>query len=149
MSDTSQGTGWWKAADGKWYPPRMTAMQITAPEPFVLTIGDIGVSRSWVVTPQGNVPIDQAQISAIDQTITIQKTPGWAVAMAVIFIWVFLLSLLFLLVKENQTKGTVMVTVTGPGVHHVVFVPAYTAQQAMIAKRDVDHTNALIQRARL
>ncbi len=21
MSDTSQGSGWWRASDGKWYPP--------------------------------------------------------------------------------------------------------------------------------
>ena len=29
MSDTSQGTGWWQASDGKWYPPAPGASQVT------------------------------------------------------------------------------------------------------------------------
>ncbi len=32
MSDTSQGEGWWLAADGKWYPPQPAA-PVAAPPP--------------------------------------------------------------------------------------------------------------------
>lgn len=149
MSDTSQGKGWWQAADGKWYAPQMTAMQINAPEPFMLTVGNIGVSQSWIVTPSGNVPIREASVTSIEQTATVQKIPTWAIVLTVIFIWVFLLSLLFLLVRETKTQGTIMVTITGPGVHHVTFVPVSDPMRAMAVKRDVDQIDALIQRAKL
>ena len=33
MSDVSQGTGWWQASDGKWYPPQQAPMgQSTQPQ---------------------------------------------------------------------------------------------------------------------
>lgn len=36
MSDTSQGSGWWLASDGKWYPPTSTPGPPTPPaQPFV------------------------------------------------------------------------------------------------------------------
>lgn len=31
MSDSSQGEGWWKASDGKWYPPQGPAEQAPPP----------------------------------------------------------------------------------------------------------------------
>ena len=41
MSDTSQGTGWWLASDGKWYPPELW----TGP-PEARPGGDISASAS-------------------------------------------------------------------------------------------------------
>lgn len=149
MSDTSQGKGWWQAADGKWYAPTMTVMQIAAPETFLFTIGDIGVSPSWVVTPSGNVPIAEAQITAVDHTITTKKTPTWVIVMVVLFIWFFFLSLLLLIIKEDVTRGSVMVTVTGSGIYHVSHLPTFGPEQAMVMHRNVDQANAMAQRARL
>ena len=33
MSDTSQGSGWWQASDGKWYPPESRAGAAAPPPP--------------------------------------------------------------------------------------------------------------------
>lgn len=33
MSDQPQGTGWWQASDGKWYPPSQAPQPPTAPPP--------------------------------------------------------------------------------------------------------------------
>lgn len=149
MSDTSQGKGWWQAQDGKWYPPRMSVAQINAPEPFLFTIGDIGVSPSWIVTPQGNVPIVEADITAVNHTITTRKTPGWVIALVVIFIWVFFLSLLLLIIKEDRVTGSVMVTVSGAGVYFVSHQGAGSPQQSMDLFRKVDQTKAMIQQAKM
>ena len=55
MSDTSQGPGWWRASDGKWYPPD-THPQYQAPEPPKAPPGPIApflpeqpsiVRRAW------------------------------------------------------------------------------------------------------
>lgn len=35
MSDTSQGPGWWKASDGKWYAPELYPSDWPAPDPVV------------------------------------------------------------------------------------------------------------------
>lgn len=148
MSDTSQGNGWWQASDGKWYAPTVTEMQVQAPEPFLFAIGDIGVSRSWIVTRSGNVPIEDAQITIADHTIRSKHTPGIIIVLVVLFIWVFLLSLLLLLIKQERVTGSVMVTVTGPGFYHVSHLPIYGATSVMLMHRNVDQANAMIHAAR-
>jgi hypothetical protein len=52
--------------------------------------------------------------------------------LAVVFIWLFLLGLLgllFLLVKEDRTDGTVQVVVQGPGFVHGTQLPVASPQQ--------------------
>ncbi|MEP1122437.1 MAG: hypothetical protein ABJH68_00935 [Ilumatobacter sp.] len=94
------------------------------PEQFVLTIGDIGVSPSWVVTPNGTAPLRESQWTVQDRTFVTQTTPTWAIVMAVLGIVFCLLGLLFLIVKENQTSGYTEVTVRSGNLFHVVQLPA-------------------------
>jgi len=88
------------------------------PEQFVLMIGDIGVSPSWVVTPNGTAPLSGSQWTIRDWTQTRQAIPTWAIITAVIGAAFCLLGLFFLLVKEQQTSGYVEVTVQSGTVFH-------------------------------
>lgn len=97
---------------------------LPAEEPLV-TIGDIVVSRSWVVTPSGTQPVGSVTWSVTDMTTTTSGIPTWAVICTIIFVWFFLLGLLFLLAKETKTRGAVQVTVQAPGFAHFVQVPAF------------------------
>jgi hypothetical protein len=105
------------------------------PEQFVLTIGDIGVSPSWIVTPNGSASLRDSQRTVQDRTFTQQKTPTWAIVMAVLGIVFCLLGLLFLIVKENQTSGYVEVTVRSGNVFHVVQLPANSPQAVAHARQ--------------
>lgn len=61
MSDTQQGPGWWKASDGKWYPPQQPipqraparlaseSMVVSAPMSFAGS-----AKRIWKITQTDN-----------------------------------------------------------------------------------------------
>ncbi len=110
------------------------------PEQFVLSIGDIGISPSWVATPNGTAPLRDSQWTVQDRTFTQQATPTWAIVMAVLGFVFCLLGLLFLLAKESQTTGYVEVTVRSANVFHVVQIPAHTPQA-------IAHTRQLVYQA--
>jgi len=40
VSDTSQGEGWWLAADGKWHGPKLRPVNLGAPSPLVPASGE-------------------------------------------------------------------------------------------------------------
>lgn len=86
----------------------------------MLTVGDIGVSPSWIVTPHGTAPLRDSEWTVQDRTVTTQATPTWAIVLAVLGIVFCLLGLLFLIVKENQTSGYTEVSVRSGNVFHVV-----------------------------
>lgn len=105
------------------------------PEQFVLTIGDIGVSPTWVVTPNGTGLLRDSQWTVQDRTFTHETTPTWAIVMAVLGIVFCLLGLLFLIVKETQTSGYTEVTVRSGNVFHVVQLPANSPQAVAHARQ--------------
>src|SRR5262245_23021640 len=71
-------------------------------EQFAVTIGDIGVTRNWVVTPNGNAPVAGSRWIVLDQSRTERKIPTWAIVLAIVFAVLCLIGLLFLLVKEDR-----------------------------------------------
>ncbi|MGH9277113.1 MAG: hypothetical protein ACRD12_03250 [Acidimicrobiales bacterium] len=93
------------------------------PEPFILTIGDIGVSRHWVVTPNGTAALPGSQWIARDMSRTETKIPTWAIVMAIIFAFFCLIGLFFLLAKETVTTGYVEVSVNSGSLYHVTQLP--------------------------
>ena len=93
------------------------------PEPFILTIGDIGVTRHWVVTPNGTAPLAGSQWIARDLTRTESRIPPWAIVLAIIFAFFCLIGLLFLLVKEAYTTGYFEVSVNSGSLYHVTQLP--------------------------
>lgn len=92
-------------------------------DPIILTIGDIGVTQHWVVTPNGSAPLAGSQWIGRDMTRTETKIPAWAIVLAIIFFLACLVGLLFLLVKEKTTTGHFEVSVRSGALYHVTQIP--------------------------
>jgi hypothetical protein len=93
-------------------------------DPIVLTIGDIGITRQLVVTPNGTAPLKGSQWIARDATRQEERIPGYAIVLAIIFALACLIGLLFLLIKEKRTVGYVEVTVTSGTLMYMTQLPA-------------------------
>ncbi len=103
------------------------------PEPLLLTIGDIGISRTWITTPNGAAPLRGSTWIATDMSVTASRIPTWAIVLAVVFAFLCLLGLLFLLVKEDETRGYVQVSIYADGLQHATQVPvSHPGQVAQI-----------------
>lgn len=123
---------------------------------FVLTIGDIGITRDHVVTPRGSAPLRSAQWIFADRTMRTRTTPTWAIVLACVsvflFIWVFLLGLLgllFLLAKEDRIAGTVDVQVYAEGVYHLVQIPVYSYYTVSQIHQQVSQAQSMSAHAQL
>jgi len=114
-----------------------------ATDPVVLTIGDIGVKRNWVVTPNGTAGLGGSQWIARDMTRTESKIPTWAIVLAVVFALVCLLGLLFLLVKEKYTTGYVEVSVQAGNLVHATQIPVSSQYQVAQVRRQVSQAQTL------
>lgn len=159
MSDTQQGPDWWLASDGRWYPPMDPTAQAIAPspppsapvpvpQPFLLTIGDIGITADAVVTPNGSGPLAGTQWIVTDRSITTTRIPPWAIVMAILFALACLLGLLFLLVKETVTQGYVEVSVRTGNVVHVTQLPVSNAADVNRWRQLVHQAQSLTAQAR-
>ena len=92
------------------------------PEQPLVQIGDIVVSAHWVVTPNGPAPLAGSQWTVRDLSFPVQRTPTWAIVLAVVGFFFFFLGLLFLLVKETRLEGYVEVTMRSGNLVHVTQV---------------------------
>lgn len=79
---------------------------------YLISVGHIHATQDYVVTPAGTWPLAEVTVESRDQTATTSGIPAWAVILVIVFIWFFLLSLLFLLAREERTSGSIVVTVT-------------------------------------
>lgn len=114
-----------------------------APAPILATFGEISVTQFHVITPQGTYPLSGTTWHVTDTTTTTQGTPQWAVILAVVgFVFLCLLSLLFLLAKETKYVGAVQVTVQGPGFGHTALLLPGTGHQA---HAQVAYVRSLVQ----
>jgi len=114
-----------------------------AREPVLFTIGDIGVSRHWVVTPNGTAPLAGTAWIVRDQTRVESKIPGYAIVLAVVFALLCLVGLLFLLIKEKTVTGYVEVTVQGEKLYHVAQIPAASEVQVAQVRQSVHQAQSL------
>jgi hypothetical protein len=112
-------------------------------EPILIQIGDISVTQSTVYTPSGARPLNEVQWSVTDMTVTSQSIPTWAIVCAIIFFLFCLLGLLFLLVKETVTKGTMQVTVHGSGFVHTTQIPIVSTDQVADINARVNYARTL------
>lgn len=105
----------------------MTAAPWPAPpaEPWLLQLGDVGVTPTWVVTPRGTAPLAGSEWWGVQRTGYTQHIPVWAIILAVVL---FPIGLLFLLAKETRVTGWVEVTVRSGALVHVTTVPADAVQ---------------------
>ena len=102
---------------------------MSAPEPVLVTIGDLGFSEHWVVSPHGTVPLEGAVITVDDHTHSVSKTPTWAIVVAIVGVFFFFLSLLFLLVRETEISGYLTVTVRNGDREATTTIPVSSALQ--------------------
>jgi hypothetical protein len=123
--------------------PAGTLQSPDATDPTLLTIGDIGVTRNWVVTPNGTARLGGSQWSARDMTRTESKIPTWAIVLAVIFALVCLLGLLFLLAKEKYTTGYVEVSVQAGNLIHATQIPVASQYQVAQIRQQVSQAQTL------
>lgn len=167
MSDISQGSGWWQASDGRWYPPQDAVVTGAAPpppppapplppppsappvgQPYLVTIGDIGVTQDAVVTPNGTAPLRGSQWIVTDRTVVTQGIPTWAIVMAVLFALACLLGLLFLLVKETRITGYVEVSVRSGDLFHMTQLPVHSADDVARHRHMVSYAQGLAAQSR-
>ncbi len=111
---------------------------------MLFTLGDITVTRYWVVTPSGTVPIQGTRWFFRDNTSVQRVLPGWAVVCAVVFFLACFLGLLFLAVREDVITGYAEVQVTGPdGFFHISQLPARTPASMNEARQWVSYAQHL------
>jgi hypothetical protein len=119
-----------------------------APEQTLVIVGDIVVSRSWVVTPSGAIPIRGTQFLLADFSRSENRIPPWAIVLAVLgALFTALLSLLFLLAKETVTTGTVQVTVTNDRTTHTVAIPVNSHAAVVDIYNRVNYARQLVAAA--
>ncbi|HWG26233.1 hypothetical protein [Actinospica sp.] len=111
--------------------------------PTLVTIGDIACTDTTVITPSGQAPIGGVVWSYTDMSRTNRGIPTWAIVCAVIFFFFCLLGLLFLLVKEERTEGSVQVVVQGPGFLHQVQLPVSSVLQIQDYAARVNYARSL------
>jgi hypothetical protein len=90
---------------------------------FLLTIGDIGVTPTQIITPNGSGALAGSQWIFVDTSRTETKIPTVAIILAIVFAFLCLIGLLFLLMKEKTTTGYVEVTVRSGNVFHKTQIP--------------------------
>jgi ABC-type multidrug transport system permease subunit len=112
-------------------------------ESTLVTVGDVVVTQSWVVTPSGTRPRREVSWTVTPMYQTTTDIPTWAIICAVIFFVFCLLGLLFLLAKEEKTTGHMQVTVQAPGFSHTTYVPVTSPMQANDVAGRVNYARAL------
>jgi hypothetical protein len=112
-------------------------------ENVALTIGDIGVSRSWIVTPNGSAPLAGSQWLVRDMTRTEEKMPAVAIVLAILFFLVCFLGLLFLLMKEKTTTGYVEVTIRSGNLVHATQLPISAPYQIDQVRKAVSQAQSM------
>ena len=133
---------------GPQYPTSGGALVPAGPaEQPLCQIGEIMVTNTMVHTPVGGCPLRGSQWTAQDQWITTQKTPTWAIVLAILgFCILTIFSLLFLLAKETVLSGVVQVTVTNGPFTYVARVPVYNHMNAQHVHNQVNYARAMAMR---
>jgi hypothetical protein len=112
--------------------------------PVVVQIGELAVTSSVVHTPTGDIPLRGSSWLVSEQWMTEQKTPRWAIVLAVVgFCVVTFFSLFFLLAKETVRRGTAQVTVTNGPLQYVARIPIRTDVDLHHVHQQVNYARSL------
>lgn len=119
------------------------APQQQGPGATLMTIGDIAITESGIMTPAGLLPLRGAVWTVSDMSRSESKTPTYAIVLAVIFALACLVGLFFLLIKENVTTGFAQVTVNSGGKYHAVMIPVRGPQDIYAITQQVNYARTL------
>ena len=125
----------------------VTAVEAPAANQFLVTVGDIGVTQTQVSTPNGAAPLRGSTWIVADMSVTEPKIPTWAIVCAIVFALACLLGLLFLLVKEDETRGYVQVSVRSGDFMHMTQIPVASPTQVAQIRSLVAQAQALAAQA--
>ncbi len=114
---------------------------------FLLTVGDVGVTATDIVTPNGTAALAGSTWIVSDMSVTERRIPTWAIVCAIVFALACLLGLLFLLVKEDVTRGYVQVSVRSGDLSHMTQIPVTTPVQVAQIRGQVAQAQALAAQA--
>jgi hypothetical protein len=127
--------------------PTSGALVPAVPEQPLCQIGEIMVTNMMVHTPVGGCPLRGSQWTAQDQWVAIQKTPTWAIVLAIVgFCILTVFSLLFLLAKETVLQGVVQVTVSNGPFTYAARVPVFNHMMAQDVHSRVNYARAIAMR---
>jgi hypothetical protein len=95
------------------------------------------------------MPLAGTQIFVADMTRTDRRIPTWAIVLAIIGAFFFLLGLLFLLVREDRRTGFVQMTLTNGAFTYQTAEPAGldTATQMLELQNRANYARGVIARA--
>lgn len=127
--------------------PAATTPPPPLPQPFLLTIGDIGITQTQIITPNGSGALAGSQWIFVDTSRTETKIPTVAIILAIVFALLCLIGLLFLLMKEKTTTGYVEVTVRSGNVFHKTQIPVNSQTKIDEVRQLVNKAQALAMRA--
>lgn len=97
---------------------------MTGVPPVLVTVADITVIPGMIITPSGQFPLPGAIWTATDNSHQQKRIPGWAIALALIFLAPTCgFSLLLLMVSETNLSGHIEVTVANAGRFHQTSIP--------------------------
>lgn len=118
--------------------------QMPVSMPAVMRIGDIEITPMSVRTPLTEFPLRGSTWMTQDQVVTSQRTPTWAVVLAIVgFCVLTIFSLLFLLAKETVFQGAVIVTVTNGRSQHTTMIPVNDAMGVKYVHDQVNYVRAM------
>jgi hypothetical protein len=118
-----------------------TERQATIQENYsILSIGDIGITKDKVITPNGIGSLADSQWIFSDMSRTESKIPTTAIILAIVFALLCLIGLLFLLMRETIITGYAEVSVHSGNLYHKIQIPVKS-------KGDVDRIRELVNKA--
>ncbi len=147
------GEWWWNGHE--WLPARdaphgkvgtsiIPAPVASGDQAVLITIGNIACTRTQVITPGGSYPLAGTTWIVSNNTITTSSVSTLGVVLCIIFILACLLGLLFLLMKDTKTQGTVQVSVQGNGLYHAVQIPVSNPLAVGQIEQQVNYVRSLV-----
>jgi len=110
----------------------------------LVTVGDIACTADEVITPNGRLPLARTVWVVQNNTTTTESIPTYAIVLAILFILVCLLGLLFLLIKERKTTGWLTISVQGEGTYYATQVPVSAPEAVVDVEGRVNYIRGLV-----
>ena len=101
--------------------------------PYDAVLGDIGIINGWIVTPNGNAPLQGAQWIVADRTWTHNYLPTSNAILGLLLLCIpfigWILAIPVMMSQTTAVTGYVEVTVLTRGLIHLTQIPIATIGQ--------------------
>lgn len=108
------------------------------------TIGDIIITGDTITTPSCSMPVQGSRWYCTEMNTTSKRvTPVWAIAIAVFFLPLCGLGLLFLKIKETKSVTYLRISVENNGLHYETSLAATNPHERHAIDSHLDHAQLL------